>query len=507
MKHTNLIASIIGVLAFAHPGTLRATDYSTVIGNSVVTWTNASWTPSGIPGVGDNITDISSDSATQRGFYLNGDHEVQNLTRVGSSGTGTLQIFNYSSATNTTQTLTITDTLTVQRSLGFRSQNNTQGRLVVDVKDIIIDATNVGTTLTISESTNYPRVTLDVSGSTTFKNGNSRFVMERYATSETIVNLGNVFFENTLSGGSPGLEINAGTLKATSLSSSTNGSVGVIRTASGYTNVAKLLIDGGSGTNTTAFKAIISDYGDGRLTVEKTGNTIQILNSTNGSSYRGGTIISGGVLAAHSTNLSVSSMGFGAVTVKTNGTLAGSGTIVLKDGNYTTVEAGGTIAPSAHGEGGFSSLRMNNYFNYTNVSHQLLDMEAGSSFTFKLDDSGNNDKILFGYYVAGDVVFGGDIAVNITGTLSTNVVYQLFHFSSGGTESPSPINSGITNGLIGGTGFGGYIPTFHYDEAGYGGTGVISMTVIPEPTTTLLLMASLLGTLVFWQRNLRKKRP
>lgn len=486
INNNRFLRLITGALLLAAPFAVRAqTNYSLTLNNNY-TWDAAPWSPSGIPGAGDTITDITSDSSSTRSLYLESNRQVANLTIAGLGGSGGLRLYNSNIGSGTPDvTLNIANTFTLARSARIVSLNSA-ARLTVNTTDLVIDS---GARFEIAVNSGQQNVTLAVSGTTTFKGGNTAFTLAEQATSATEIDLGHVVFENTLSGGSPGIDILAGTLRARSLAG--GGSAGTIRGAG-------TLVVYGDGPASNTFSSQIT----GNVRVEKTGSNIQILNPNN-NTYSGGTLISGGVLSVNNTNRSGSGLGSGAVTVADHGTLAGTGAVLLGAGNYNTVQSGGTIAPSAHGLAGFSNLIFNNV-NKTNSSQLLLKMEEGSAFTFKIDGEGNSDQIRFGYYDEGAVLFeGGQITLNLTGILAEGYVYKLFTFRSGGADGGTLVSSGLTGGLVAGSGFDGYNATFHYDEDGFGGLGVISLTVeaIPEPSTAMLVLLPLAAALLRRRRR------
>lgn len=486
INNNRFLRLIAGALLLAAPFAVQAqTDYSVTL-NTTYTWDTAPWSPSGIPGAGDTITDITSDGATARNLYLNSDREVENLTIAGLNGSGAIRLYNNNAGTSNI-TLDISNAFTAKQYTALRSLNP-DGRLTVNTKDLVIDSSAKTARFLIAEAANYVNVKLAVSGTTTLKGGNSAIEVQSHATSATQIDLGHVVFDNTLSGGSPGIEIVTGAVSVRSLAD--GGINGTIRGA------GTLLIYG-DGPASNTFDSSIT----GGVRVEKTGSNIQILTRNN--SYTGGTLISGGVLSANNTDVSGSILGRGAVTVANHGTLAGSGAIILGAGNYTTVQSGGTIAPGAHGLSGFSTLILNN-FNKTDSGQSLLKMEEGSAFTFKIDDGGDSDSIIFAYYNEGSVLLeGGQITLNITGTLAEGYVYKLFTFRSGGALTGPLVSSGLTGGLVAGSGFDGYNATFHYDEDGFGGLGIISLTVeaIPEPSTAMLVLLPLAAALLRRRRR------
>lgn len=105
-------------------------------------------------------------------------------------------------------------------------------------------------------------------------------------------------------------------------------------------------------------------------------------------------------------------------------------------------------------------------------------MRDGSAFTFRVDAEGGSDLVAFGYYNIDSLVLEGKkIAVNVVGTPTPGQIYKLFVFKRGGLKTTDTIRSGLNDGLVAGTGFGPYVPTFYYDEEDFGGIGMISMTV------------------------------
>lgn len=494
MKKTTLNMFLAGMLSIVLPcSTMAATNYSLTLGGNV-NWDTASWSPAGVPVSGDNATVETADS-TARLLYLNGDREVENFIRGSGGGTGGLRIYSGSTTGDSSDTLTVTGTFTAAKEMSFRSKS-TNSPLTIRMENFLL--TNAARVYA-ADSADFQRfVDLKVSGTTTFEGGNTAFLISSFATTnDTKLDLGHVYFGSTLSGGSPGIEINGGALQVRSLESATGSTNGTIRGTGGT-----LLIYGDAPSGTNAFASAVT----GGVRVEKTGGNTQIF-SGSGYTYSGGTLISGGVLSANNSDSNLtgrSALGTGAVTVANHGTLAGRGSVRLGAGNYITVQEGGTIAPSADGQPGFSTLLLNNS---DSGGGTILKMEEGSAFAFKVDDEGNSDLITFGFYTVGDVLFeGGAIALNITGTLAEGHTYELFNFKSGSAQFGALTNSGLTGGLQAGTGFDGYLPTFHYDESGYGGAGIISMTVtpIPEPSTAAVLLLMLPLAAMALVRNKRK---
>jgi autotransporter-associated beta strand protein len=167
-------------------------------------------------------------------------------------------------------------------------------------------------------------------------------------------------------------------------------------------NTGGAIIDDG-GYSITIAKALTHGTGtpDGGLT--KLGNGTLILTAAN--TYTGTTTVSNGTLQVN--NTTGSATGTGAVNVKTNATLGGSGIV----GGIVTVENGGRTLPSG---------------SLTNASALLttfstnLTYAAGSTAAFNLSNTYNsgNDQIVVNGTLAGN---GTKVGVNLTDTVTTNL--------------------------------------------------------------------------------------
>lgn len=451
-------------------------------------WNSAPWqvggSPGGAPGVNDSVIDITTDG-TVRDLYLNGDQELVNF---GRTSTGGYRIYNgYGTANTSDSTLTASGTFLHGAATVYIRSNPNGGRLGIDVGNLVIGSsgTSARFMLGADANLNYQRIDFNVRGTTTITGLNAALeITEGLSSTLSTLNFGHLQFDNSLSGGSPGIALGSGILQLKSLNSGDT-SAGTIRQSSSSSSAGTLRITGDAG-DAAQPPGVATFYSRimGGVRLEKTGSNVQILapHSGNSNNYSGGTLISGGVLSVRG-GLGGSLLGTGAVEVANGGTLAGNGGIILSIGNAVTIKSGGTLAPGADGQG-INTLVINGYNSREEASAPaLLKMESGSAFTFNVDDDGNSDKILFGYYRAGGLELEGDaITVNITGQLSDQHVYTLFEFKSGGPISSGFVNSGLAGGLIAGNGFDGYNVEFHYDQVGFGGPGVVSMSVtaIPE---------------------------
>lgn len=271
MKTTTLNLFLAGLLSIVSSHRVMAADYSLTLSNNV-DWDTASWSSSGVPTSGDNAT-VETD-ANARLLYLNGDREVKNFTRGSGGGTGGLRIYSGSTTGDSSDTLTV-DTFTAAKNMSFRSKN-ANSPLTVRMGNFTL--TNAARVYVGDGASGQQHVDLKVSGTTTFEGGNTAFEISSFATTnDTKVDLGHVYFDNTLSGGSSGITIN-GTLQARSLENATGSSNGTIR----GTGTLVIYGDAPSGTNNVFASAIT-----GGVRVEKTGGNLQIFSGSK--SYSGGT--------------------------------------------------------------------------------------------------------------------------------------------------------------------------------------------------------------------------
>lgn len=240
--------------------------------------------------------------------------------------------------------------------------------------------------------------------------------------------------------------------------------------------------------------------------ITDTGRTVNVAKTTSGvlrfsgtnNTYSGGTTISGGTLLIN--NASGVGLGVNNVTV-TNATLGGNGYSAL--GSSTagvtaashTIGSGGVIAPGdSEINGGIGTLTLNG----ANSTGAILDMQAGSSFTFDLGAGDANDTLRF-YSYAGASDFlrdSGGIVLNFSGALAGT--YDLFRFySNAGTTLTDAGFTEATSNFTLGSGLTGYNATWDYSTL-----GVISLTLtaVPEPSAAVLFGLGGLCAMVLWRR-------
>lgn len=472
-------------------------------------WSAQSWTPDtgtppgttdGSPSTDQVTIDRTASGAAELRFAE--DRNVASLTRLrateGSLG-GAIRLVN--NAGNTSIKLTIDDLFSVESGYVFlRAHHSYTARFTLETDRMEIGSTewngavpasaSIGTVYLSGHSgtNDYSRVTLQVNQTLTVV-GNGRFIYDGTATGDAEIDLGDVVFRDNVHNGTPmtptfSLGSAASSevdhrVKMRSLSSEAANSSGIE-----ITGGATIELYGNAPTEPENHRF----YGEIKETtrLEKTGSNTQVLSRNAGHSYSGGTLISAGTLAVE--NATGSGLGSGAVTVGGSGTLGGNGRIALAQGETITVQTGGTLAPGKNGDL-FNTLRI---VTPSGSSEPTLSMEEGSSFTFTLGADHASDTIEFLNYTAGALALApGGIGITLEGELSEGV-YQLFVFREGG-EGSALISSGFNDGLYVIPPSGEFNVTLHYNDAAYGGAGVIAMEIaaIPEPSSVALFIAGI----------------
>lgn len=241
----------------------------------------------------------------------------------------------------------------------------------------------------------------------------------------------------------------------------------------------------------TSIATIQSGSFSGRINDSAADRIIAVNKSTAGvlrlsgtvNTYTGGTTISAGTLLIN--NASGNALGLGAVSV-TSSTLGGNGFAALGSANSISVGSGGVIAAGdVNVASGIGTLT----FSGSATTGSILNMQAGSSFTFDLAAGDANDTVRF-YNYAGASDFlrdGGGVTLNFAGAQAGT--YDLFTFySNAGTTLTSAGFTEATSNFVLGSGLTGYTTTWDYSS-----TGVISLTLtaVPEPTVLGLALGGL----------------
>lgn len=288
----------------------------------------------------------------------------------------------------------------------------------------------------------------------------------------------------TTAGAQPNVTVEAGGFF--NLSDATNSRSPVIRSLSGTGTVTNfstvsgtsvLTINSQTGDNATFTGKIVDGStltsvvagAAGIVAVTKTGAGIQILSGDN--QYSGATVISVGTLVINGDQ----SLSAGNVSIAANATLAGDGTI----GGATTGNGNANINPGTTGlSNSIGSLAFSQSLN-SNGSDFLMEVSSPISF-----DSIN---------VAGAFTMSGDLTVDALSPFS-NTTYNLFDFGSktGNFSSVTVEGTTLTRSGDVWTDAGGLYSFSQVD-------GVL--TVIPEPSTCLLLGLGLTGLTILRRRQ------
>jgi autotransporter-associated beta strand protein len=254
---------------------------------------------------------------------------------------------------------------------------------------------------------------------------------------------------------------------------------GVFTTASGrYSSITALTLNPGTGVTRTYSGAITN--GANNMTLTKTGLGTQVLSGTN--TYSGATNVNAGTLVVDG-SISTSSL----TTVASGGTLGGTGTV-----GKTVINSGGTLAVGTSP----GTMTFTNTLGLNGTTVMEIDGTAGAG----VNPNGHDFINLTGAGAAGVLTYGGSMTLDIGVVFgSGSYSWNLFDFASetGGFTSISladQYSGSLTDAGGGVWGLSSGFNTWQFTES----TGVLGLTVVPEPRAALL---GSLGMLMLLRRR------
>ena len=259
----------------------------------------------------------------------------------------------------------------------------------------------------------------------------------------------------------------------------------------GYSNVVGLTLNPGTGV-TNSYSGNITN-GAANMTLTKTGAGTQVLGGTN--TYSGSTIIKAGTLVVNGSLGAASTVTVGGAGTSGTPTLGGSGTI---NGSVTIAAAGsgaaGTLSPGAS----IGTLTFANTLGLNGSALMEIDGNAGAGLA-----GGHDFANLTGADAAGTLTYGGALILDM-GTIFASATYSwdLFDFASEtGTFASITLADQYSGILLDGDSNGVWDlvsgnNTWSFTES----TGVLGLTVVPEPSAALLGSLGML-ILVFRRRS------
>jgi fibronectin-binding autotransporter adhesin len=274
--------------------------------------------------------------------------------------------------------------------------------------------------------------------------------------------------------------INAGTLQ---LGSGSGGSTtGSIASTSGITNNATLAFNR---SNALTVASNITGTGG----VNQIGLGVTTLTAAN--TYSGTTSVTNGTLLIN--NTTSSGTGTGAVTTAANTVLGGRGT--LSPGATNGISIGGSLAPGDPAvSSGVGTL------SFTPVDGNVT-FQSTASIALQISANGVNDLLNFNASGAGLIDFSGlspgSISVSFTGgyTPALTHTFNLIDW----TALTGPAVTGLSDSQLN-LSTAGFDPSWVWDTSLFTSSGIVSISVVPEPSRALLLLLGLSGLLMIRRR-------
>lgn len=262
----------------------------------------------------------------------------------------------------------------------------------------------------------------------------------------------------TISGGLSG----GGTIRGNAIT--VTGGDHTLRLLEGFQFVGDIGVNAGSLTfDQTGYDAVLSTIITGAGAISKSGSAALTLSGAN--THAGGTTVSAGTLILSDVGTGSSVLGTGAVRVEKEGVLAGMGTVL---GNTAVA---GVLAPG-------NSPGMLHFADGLSLeSTAVITMELASPILF--------DQII----VEGALTWGGTLAISFLDGFAPDDGAQFALFGGSGVVSGS--GPGFSDIIFSGGNYEGF---FDYN------TGVLTVTVVPEPSSVLLLLLAIFAVPA-WRRR------
>lgn len=495
-----MLASLFAVALLSASSAQSATTYWTGTGTDTTnSWNSSNNWNGGIP---DSSSDVVFNDTNFTGFSPRTTYALSVANSLSfEKTTGSVALVLSSSAR-----LTLTDDITVSGAATNQIQGgsgSTGATPAVAAVNLTINTNFAFGNADATTTGNPARIcTVSISGTTTIGASGSLSIADMVGSMNLgVLEMSGGTFQLTNGTGAPRGTTDGGTNNITVTRLNGSGTLQGNKTGATLITTGHLTINGGGGG---IFSGTISDgLANNRLQISKSGAGAQTLSGNN--TYTGQTAVTGGTLLINGTHVqSTSGAGGGSsanglyrvsagATLGGNGRIAGNGSAA--NTNMILVESGGMLAPGAS----IGTLTLDGA-NISGAGSSVLNMASGASFSFELGGD-TADRISFWNYTgAGDFLRNNNainLSLNGTVTAGTYTVTLFDFFSDNGV---SITNSGITDGL---TLIGASIdPNISSANLIFNADSItLEYTVVPEPSTWVLLTLSLCATTLLRRRR------
>jgi autotransporter-associated beta strand protein len=421
---------------------------------------------------GNQIT-LGAESAGNASLFFTGGINNQTYTWVVAAGSGGTLTMGSDSSTSSSVTLgsfTLNDNLVFNRGSATNSTNVTSVSGTGGITKTGAGILKIGSSGTYSGITTVSAGILRISSATAMQNSaldtsasvagdaTNGFQIDSTATSITAITLGGLI-------GDKDLKTAAGGVFTT--------------TGNRYSSITGLTLNPGTGVTRT-YSAAIANGAVAGMSLTKTGLGTQVLSGTN--TYTGATTVSAGTLVVDG-SISTSSL----TTVASGGTLGGTGTV-----GKTVISSGGTLAVGTSP----GTMTFTDTLGLSGTTVMEIDGTAGAG----VNPNGHDFINLTGAGAAGVLTYGGTMTLDIGTTFGIGTYsWNLFDFASetGGFTSitlADQYSGSLTDAGGGVWGNTSGFNTWQFTES----TGILGLTVVPEPGAALL---GSLGMLMLLRRR------